>query len=220
MTDTTPATQAEGLEQLAAALHDAYIEALPARSLKSSEYREGWLAVAQTASDGASIAAKAVTEALGAERDALAAELQGVHGELKANGIEGDPENHWAPLLVSVLARDRDRARRELEQERQELDAHREDAKAARSHLKVVSGDRDRLQAERDKLDASGIRLMGLIEMYVRSLYAVKIDVIRGDTRAVTEALSEGLDGFDGPEWNGTETGQAWLERTHGERAV
>jgi hypothetical protein len=78
---------------------------------------------------------------------------------------------------------------------------------------------RNLAQARRELAEAraSGIRLMGLIEMYVRSLYAVRIDVMRGDSKAVMEALSEGLDGFDGSEWNRMETGAEWLERTRAE---
>lgn len=57
-----------------------------------------------------------------AERDALAAELQGVHGELRANGIKGDPENHWAPLLIRMLARERDEARAVAASIRQKLE--------------------------------------------------------------------------------------------------
>jgi hypothetical protein len=53
----------------------------------------------------------------------LAAELRGVHGELTAAGINGDPENHWAPMLVSALARDRRAIAAERDRYRAALEA-------------------------------------------------------------------------------------------------
>lgn len=55
-----------------------------------------------------------VVDIVTAERDKVAAELHGVHGELTASGIKGDPGNHWAPLLVAQLRRERDEARERL----------------------------------------------------------------------------------------------------------
>jgi hypothetical protein len=71
--------------------------------------------------------------------------------------------------------------------------------------------------AEMDKgRDMIGV-LTGLCNMYVRGLYAAWIDAQRGDLKAVIECLAEGLDGFEGPEWNGTETGTEWHDRTAGD---
>ena len=47
-----------------------------------------------------------------------------------------------------------------------------------------------------------------------RALYAAWIDVRHGDPGDADEILAEQLDGFDGPQWNGAETGIEWLERT------
>jgi hypothetical protein len=75
-------------------------------------------------------------EQLTAERDMLDAELRGVHGELTAAGIKGDPENHWAPLMVSMLARDRRVTAAELASVRERADFYE------------VERDRERLAAE------------------------------------------------------------------------
>jgi hypothetical protein len=49
-----------------------------------------------------------------------------------------------------------------------------------------------------------------------RGMYAARIDCRRGDLKAAISILSEGLDGYDGPEWDGTETGEQWWERNRG----
>lgn len=55
---------------------------------------------------------------------------------------------------------------------------------------------------------------------WTRGMYAARIDCIRGDVKAAVECLSEGLDGYDGTEWNGTETGTEWWERTKAEEGL
>jgi len=93
------------------ATYEAWAAALDARGVgcdvwydQDGDEQAAWAAV--EAERGAQLAA--VT----AERDKLAAELRGVHGELTASGIKGDPENHWAPLLIAQLRRERDAARK------------------------------------------------------------------------------------------------------------
>ena len=51
-------------------------------------------------------------------------------------------------------------------------------------------------------------------------MYSARIDCWRGDAKAAAECLSEGLDGYDGPEWDGTETGTEWWERTKAEEGL
>jgi hypothetical protein len=84
-----PGGETEGLEQLAAALWDAYIAAVHgydpvhkitpfSRAVTASQV--GFRAVASTASTGATIAAAAAIQALAGERDRLAAQLREMTG--------------------------------------------------------------------------------------------------------------------------------------------
>jgi hypothetical protein len=58
-------------------------------------------------------------------------------------------------------------------------------------------------------------RLERVAESHARVMYAAFIDVRHGDPNDVDEMLAEQLDGFEpGDDWNGTETGIQWLERT------
>jgi len=76
--------------------------------------------------------------------------------------------------------------------------------------------ERDRLAAENERL-AEGGRILGrTLNIYVRSMYALWIDAQRGDLTAAN-SIFEALDGFDGPDWDGKETGFGWLERTRDE---
>lgn len=52
-----------------------------------------------------------------------------------------------------------------------------------------------------------------------RVMNAARIDLMRGDPNAAGRLLLEQLDGFDGPEWDGRETGMKWLERTRNAQA-
>jgi len=52
------------------------------------------------------------------------------------------------------------------------------------------------------------------------SMRAHQIDIQRGDLRAVKDSLSDGLDGFTGPDWDGTEPGTQWYQRTLPDRAA
>lgn len=70
-------------------------------------------------------------------------------------------------------------------------------------------------QAELDGLTAGGRLLGHVVEGQARALYAAWIEVAQHrDLTAAAKILSEQLDGFDGPEWDGTETGLGWLDRT------
>lgn len=72
------------------------------------------------------------------------------------------------------------------------------------------------LEAARDFIQ----RLNRITTAWTRGMYAARIDCLRGDTRAAIRCLSEGLDGYDGTEWNGTETGAEWWERTKAEERL
>jgi hypothetical protein len=56
--------------------------------------------------------------------------------------------------------------------------------------------------------------LIKVAASHERVMYAALIDVTHGDPNDALHLLREQLDGFDGPQWNGTETGLEWLERT------
>jgi hypothetical protein len=71
--------------------------------------------------------------------------------------------------------------------------------------------------AERDGLARLMRRYESITTAWTRGMYSARIDCWRGDVKAAISCLSEGLDGYDGTEWNGTETGTEWWERTKAE---
>jgi hypothetical protein len=92
-------------------------------------------------------------------------------------------------------------------------DAARVIAAGATSHLKALYDD---ARAENARLAEGGRQLGHVVSGQARSLYAASIDLHRRDVQAAAGIISEMADGYDGPEWNGTETGTEWLERTRG----
>lgn len=78
----------------------------------------------------------------------------------------------------------------------------------------------DRLKAERDRLVEGARALERVAGSHERALYAAWIDVRHGDPGDADEILAEQLDGFDGPQWNGHESGIEWLERTSEDAAA
>lgn len=64
------------------------------------------------------------------------------------------------------------------------------------------------------KAEALIDQLLRITAAWTRGIYAARIDCWRGDAKAAGECLSEALDGYDGPEWDGAETGAEWWERT------
>ena len=76
------------------------------------------------------------------------------------------------------------------------------------------------LQAERDRLAELVRRYERITTSWTRGMYSARIDCMRGDVKAAIGCLSEGLDGYDGTEWNGTETGAEWWERTKAEEGL
>lgn len=87
---------------------------------------------------------------------------------------------------------------------------------AGRKFEERVSG----LAAERDRLIDGLGRYERITTAWTRGMYAARIDCVRGDVKAAVECLSEGLDGYDGTEWDGTETGAQWWERTKAEEGL
>jgi hypothetical protein len=77
-----------------------------------------------------------------------------------------------------------------------------------------------RLRAELAKAEALIGQLERITTAWTRGMYSARIDCWRGDVKAAAECLSEGLDGYDGPEWDGTETGAGWWERTKAEEGL
>ena len=53
-----------------------------------------------------------------------------------------------------------------------------------------------------------------VVASHERVMYAAVIDIRRGQPGAARRLLGEQLDGWDGPEWDGTETGAEYLDRT------
>jgi hypothetical protein len=74
--------------------------------------------------------------------------------------------------------------------------------------------------AERDRLAELLRRYERITTSWTRGMYSARIDCTRGDVKAAIGCLSEGLDGYDGTEWNGTETGAEWWERTKAEEGL
>lgn len=75
--------------------------------------------------------------------------------------------------------------------------------------------------AERDKLQRACQTLGHVVELQARDLYAMWIDVSRGDLKAVRERVLNSIPDVDDHEpdeqWNGTETGGEWFWRTRQE---
>ena len=121
--DQEPVTLDEGLEQLAGALYVAHLQGLHEAALRSDrarasviasapgfgalgrEDRAGWLAVARTASDGASIAATAAVKALAEERDRARGELASLRESVAA-------DRRRIAVLTSELAEEKAEAMR------------------------------------------------------------------------------------------------------------
>jgi hypothetical protein len=102
--------------------------------------------------------------------------------------------------------------REELAEARRELAEHRELAHNLGDVRRI-----DELTAEREKLIKGLDAFDRLLISYTRSMYAANIDVTHGDPGDASAILLEALDGYDGPQWNGTESGTEWLERTREE---
>jgi hypothetical protein len=72
--------------------------------------------------------------------------------------------------------------------------------------------------AELDKVQRGAATLGMVVVRQARDLYAMHIDVSRGDLEAVAQRVLNAVPDVDDNEpagqWNGTETGTEWLERT------
>ena len=81
---------------------------------------------------------------------------------------------------------------------------------------------RERDQARADLAGAGELirQLERITTAWTRGMYSAWIDCWRGDVKAAIECLAEGLDGYDGTEWDGTETGAEWWERTKAEEGL
>lgn len=53
-----------------------------------------------------------------------------------------------------------------------------------------------------------------IAESHERVMFAARIELYAGDPDAARRLLDEQLDGYDGPPWNGIDSGLRWLERT------
>ena len=80
--------------------------------------------------------------------------------------------------------------------------------------------ERDEARDQLTKADELIRRLERITTAWTRGMYSARIDCWRGDAKAAAGCLSEGLDGYDGPEWDGTETGAEWWERTKAEEGL
>src|ERR1035441_9841277 len=81
---------------------------------------------------------------------------------------------------------------------------------AAKAAAGAAELERDEARAELAKAGALIGQLERITTAWARGMYSARIDCWRGDAKAAAECLSEGLDGYDGPEWDGTETGTEW----------
>ena len=91
---------------------------------------------------------------------------------------------------------------------------------AADARLTAAECERDEARAELARAAALIRRLERITTAWTRGMYSARIDCWRGDAKAAAGCLSEGLDGYDGPEWDGTETGAEWWERTKAEEGL
>jgi hypothetical protein len=91
---------------------------------------------------------------------------------------------------------------------------------AAKAAAGPAGRERDEARAQVAKAEALIGQLERITTAWTRGMYSARIDCWRGDAKAAAECLSEGLDGYDGPEWDGTETGTEWWERTKAEEGL
>jgi hypothetical protein len=88
------------------------------------------------------------------------------------------------------------------------------------SEVWLLARQRDEARADLAKAGELIRQLERITTAWTRGMYSAWIDCCRGDVKAAIECLSEGLDGYDGTEWNGTETGTGWWERTKAEEGL
>lgn len=84
--------------------------------------------------------------------------------------------------------------------------------------LTAVAYERDRLEERADRLQGACVTLGRTVEHQARMIYAAGIDVALSDFRAaaqwVLNATPDVDDNDPDDQWNGTETGAQWFERT------
>lgn len=95
-----------------------------------------------------------------------------------------------------------------------------ERSRVLREHLEQEKSRRHAAEAQLARADEMIRRLTRITTAWTRGMYSARIDCWRGDPKAAAACLPEGLDGYDGPEWNGTETGAEWWERTKAEEGL
>jgi hypothetical protein len=88
------------------------------------------------------------------------------------------------------------------------------------SEVWLLAHQRDEARADLAKAGELIRQLERITTAWTRGMYSAWIDCWRGDVKAAIECLSEGLDGYDGTEWDGTETGAEWRERTKAEESL
>ena len=91
---------------------------------------------------------------------------------------------------------------------------------AAKAAAGAAERERDEARAKLAQAEALIGRLERITTAWTRGMYSARIDCLRGDAEAAAGCLSEGLDGYEGPEWDGTETGAEWWERTKAEEGL
>ena len=89
-----------------------------------------------------------------------------------------------------------------------------------REHLEREKSRRHDAEAKLAQANELIGQLQRITTAWTRGMYAAQIDCWRGDPKAAAATLSEGLDGYDGPGWDGTETGAEWWERTKAEEGL
>ena len=89
-----------------------------------------------------------------------------------------------------------------------------------RGTLALREAEIEQLKAERERLDKLARAYERITTAWTRGMYMARIDCMRGDIKAAVNCLSECLDGYDGPEWDGKETGGQWWERTKAEEGL
>lgn len=127
----------------------------------------------------------------------------------RCDDIEHDPMWHRAYMDVQKVL---DEA----------LGTEEEDGSGGRiaSEVWLLAHQRDEARAKLAKADELIRRLERITTAWTRGMNAARIDCLRGDPKAAVAILGEGLDGYDGPAWDGTETGTEWWERTKAEEGL
>jgi hypothetical protein len=203
--------------------HWAGPDPYPAGETQEETFERAWGDVAQAAIDAQPPSAAPELAAAMAETRAVRDGYQQLCGEFGPSAQSG-----WSARISLTVLNRHLRAAGLAELPRTAASGDREDITMRYRRERdeyadlLVAGNAERIALQRDRDKAR--KLVSVLERiaaaWTRGMYCAWIDCQRGDPAAAARTLSEGLDGWDGTEWDGTETGAEWWERTKAEEGL